>query len=71
MKIERKPEAFNPITITLETEEEARALMTAVGCVGYMYNKTAGKFYTELYSYLDIVGVKDYPTEGSITITGN
>lgn len=58
MKVEQSTE-FQPITITLESEYEARVLKTLVGAVG----KT-GKFRnitTELYQELDERRIESFP----------
>lgn len=71
MKIERAQAKFEPITITLETEEETRALMTAVGCINNGGVSSAAKFYDGVYHYLYNKGFELYNTEGSLKIVGN
>ena len=52
MKVERKGENFEPITITLETNEEAE-LMTAIfgeSCGSELVNDLCGNLYHKLYN---------------------
>ena len=64
MKIDRKPPTpppFNPITITLETEEEAQKLLR----LAYVYAYSSefpqmGVFRDTLYAWLRDLGIEIY-----------
>ena len=44
MKVERKTKGYEPIVITLETEEEAAAIQTLAGLYGLFCEKVAKPF---------------------------
>ena len=55
MKIEQKKAEFQPITITLETEQEARLLKTLLGKTNTTHDDhNVNDFYYETYKQLDV-----------------
>ena len=57
MKIEQKKAEFQPITITLESEQEARLLKTLLGKTNNTHNLSfINDFYYSIYKQLPVDG---------------
>ena len=68
MKIESKLSKFDPITITIETEEEALTLAVLMANVGGLPEGPRG-IVDKIYNYLESVGISSDATYfGNITL---
>lgn len=68
MKIESKLSKFDPITITIETEEEALTLAVLMANVGGLPEGPRG-IVDKIYNYLESVGISSDATDfGTITL---